>query len=184
MNLRTITLAVSVTTLVATASSFGQVIIRGTQSSDQSASNSVSSSAVTINTGDRDVVPLIKESKDTKVDANTQRTESVTRARLSDGSYFEWQRSTTVKKDISPSQSVSSTDVVEKDRQGQSRVSSTRTSPSASPLRARPTRQRCTSATAAGNWSSTTRWSPTRSRVAAARPTRPASKRPLMSTGT
>jgi hypothetical protein len=123
MNLRTITLAVSVTTLVATASSFGQVIIRGTQSSDQSASNSVSSSAVTINTGDRDVVPLIKESKDTKVDANTQRTESVTRARLSDGSYFEWQRSTTVKKDISPSQSVSSTDVVEKDRQGQSRVS-------------------------------------------------------------
>ncbi|MGO9609665.1 MAG: hypothetical protein ACLPT4_08515 [Verrucomicrobiia bacterium] len=123
MNMRTITLAVGITTLAATASSFGQVVLRGTESSDQSAGNSASSSAVTVNTGDRDVVPLIKESKATKVDANTQRTESVTRARLGDGSYFEWQRSTTVSKDISPGQSVSSTDLVEKDRQGQSRVS-------------------------------------------------------------
>ncbi|MGO9243581.1 MAG: hypothetical protein ACLP0A_02990 [Verrucomicrobiia bacterium] len=123
MNMRTITLAVGITTLAATASSFGQVVLRGTESSDQSAGNSASSSAVTVNTGDRDVVPLIKESKETKVDANTQRTESVTRARLGDGSYFEWQRSTTVSKDISPGQSVSSTDLVEKDRQGQSRVS-------------------------------------------------------------
>ncbi len=123
MNMRTITLAVGITTLAAFASSFGQVVLRGTETSDQSAGNSASSSAVTVNTGDRDVVPLIKESKETKVDANTQRTESVTRARLGDGSYFEWQRSTTVTKDISPGQSVSSTDLVEKDRQGQSRVS-------------------------------------------------------------
>ena len=123
MNMRPITLAVGITILAATVSSFGQVIIRGTQSSDQSSGNSASSSAVTIDTGDRNVVPLIKETKDTKVDATTQRTESVTRARLDDGSYFEWQRSTTVKKDVAPGQSVSSTDVVEKDRQGQSRVS-------------------------------------------------------------
>lgn len=123
MNMRTMTLAVGLTTLVATASSLGQVIIRGTESSDQSSGNSSSSSAVTINTGDRDVVPLIKENKDTKVDATTQRTESVTRARLDDGSYFDWQRSTTVTKDIAPGQTVSSTDVVEKDRQGQTRVS-------------------------------------------------------------
>jgi hypothetical protein len=123
MKMRTIRFAVGLVTVAATASSFGQVIIRGTETSDQSAGNSASSSAVTINTGDRDIVPLIKESKDTKVDANTQRTESVTRARLNDGSYFEWQRSTTVKKDTSPTQSVSSTDVVEKDRQGQTRVS-------------------------------------------------------------
>ncbi len=99
MNMRPITLAVGITILAATVSSFGQVIIRGTQSSDQSSGNSASSSAVTIDTGDRNVVPLIKETKDTKVDATTQRTESVTRARLDDGSYFEWQRSTTVKKD-------------------------------------------------------------------------------------
>jgi hypothetical protein len=123
MKMRTISFAVGLVTIAATASSFGQVIIRGTETSDQSAGNSASSSAVTINTGDRDIVPLIKESKETKVDANTQRTESVTRARLNDGSYFEWQRSTTVKKDTSPTQSVSSTDVVEKDRQGQTRVS-------------------------------------------------------------
>ena len=100
MNMRTITLAVGITTLAATASSFGQVIIRGTETSDQSAGNSASSSAVTVNTGDRAIVPLIKQTKDTKVDANTQRTESVTRARLGDGSYFEWQRSTTVTKDV------------------------------------------------------------------------------------
>src|SRR5208283_5670468 len=123
MNMRPITLAVGITILAATVSSFGQVIIRGTQSSDQSSGNSASSSAVTIDTGDRNVVPLIKETKDTKVDATTQRTESVTRARLDDGSYFEWQRSTAVTKDVAPGQSVSSTDVVEKDRQGQSRVS-------------------------------------------------------------
>ncbi len=122
MNMRPIALAVTIATLAATASSFGQVIIRGTETSDQSAGNSASSSAVTVNTGDRDVVPLIKESKDTKVDATTQRTESVTRARLGDGSYFEWQRSTTVTKDVSPNQSVSSTDFEEKDRQGQSRL--------------------------------------------------------------
>jgi hypothetical protein len=122
MKMRTIRFAVGLVTVAATASSFGQVIIRGTETSDQSAGNSASSSAVTINTGDRDIVPLIKESKETKVDANTQRTESVTRARLNDGSYFEWQRSTTVTKDVSPNQSVSSTDVVEKDRQGQSRL--------------------------------------------------------------
>jgi hypothetical protein len=123
MNIRTITLAVGFTTLAATASSVGQVVLRGTETSDQSAGNSASSSAVTVNTGDRDVVPLIKETKDTKVDATTQRSESVTRARLSDGSYFDWQHSTTVTKDVAPGQSVSSTDLVEKDRQGQSRVS-------------------------------------------------------------
>ncbi|MGD1020219.1 MAG: hypothetical protein ABSA12_12985 [Verrucomicrobiia bacterium] len=122
MNKRSITLIFGITA-VASAVSVGQVIVRGTQSSDQSAGTSASSSVVTIDTGDRNIVPLIKESKETKVDANTQRTESVTRARLSDGSYFEWQRSTTVTKDVSPGQSVSSTDVVEKDRQGQSRVS-------------------------------------------------------------
>jgi hypothetical protein len=119
--MRTITLTVGITTLVS-ATGFSQVIIRGTETSGQSAGNTASISAVTINTGDRNIVPLIKETKDTKVDATTQRSESVTKARLSDGSYFDWQRSTTVTKDVSPGQSVSSTDFVEKDRQGQSRL--------------------------------------------------------------
>ena len=123
MKMRTINFAVGLATLVAGASGFGQVVIRGTETSGQSAGNSASSSAVTVYTGDRDVVPLIKESKETKVDANTQRIESVTRARANDGSYFDWQRSTTVTKSVSPNQSVSSTDVVEKDHQGQTRMS-------------------------------------------------------------
>jgi hypothetical protein len=96
-----------------------QVILRGTESTDNSATHS----EVTINTGDRNVVPLVKESKETKVDATTQRTESVTRVRLNDGSYFEWQRSTGTRKELSPDKSISSTDVVEKDRQGQEHVS-------------------------------------------------------------
>jgi hypothetical protein len=119
MKMHTITFAVGLATLAATASSFGQVVLRGAQTSDQAAGNSASSSAVTIDTGDRDVVPLIKETKETKVDANTQRIDSVTRARANDGSYFDWQRSTTTTKDVSPSQSVASTDVVEQDHQGQ-----------------------------------------------------------------
>src|ERR1017187_2451833 len=96
-----------------------QVILRGTEAPDNSATHS----EVTINTGDRNVVPLIKDSKDAKVDATTQRAESVTRVRLNDGTYFDWQRSTATKKELSPDKSVSSTDVVEKDRQGQYHVS-------------------------------------------------------------
>ena len=119
MKLRTIVLAFGLAAFAATSTTSAQVIVRGTESADNSATHS----EVTINTGDRNVVPLIKESKETKVDPTTQRTESVTRARLNDGSYFEWQRSTATKKDLSPDVSVSSTDVVEKDRQGQDRVS-------------------------------------------------------------
>lgn len=121
MNMRTITFisAVGAVAFAAAITTSAQVIIRGTESSDKSAT----SSAVTISTSDREVVPLIKETKETTVDAHTQRSESVSRARLNDGSYFEWQRSTTVKKDLSPNSAVSSTDVVEKDRQGQDRVS-------------------------------------------------------------
>jgi hypothetical protein len=76
-----------------------------------------------VDTGDRTVVPLLKESSQTRIDANTQRNESVTRERLNDGTYFDWKRSVTVDKTIAPGQSVSTTDVVEKDRQGDSHVS-------------------------------------------------------------
>jgi hypothetical protein len=119
MKMCTISFAVGLATLAAAASGLGQVTLRGTETSDQSAGNSASSSAVTIYTGDRDVVPLIKQTKETKVDANTQRIESVTRARANDGTYFDWQRSTTTTKEVSPGQSVSSTDAVERDHQGQ-----------------------------------------------------------------
>jgi hypothetical protein len=123
MNMRAISLVCGAATLAVAASTSAQVVIRGTETSNQSAGSSASSSAVTINTGDRDVVPLIKDTKDAKVDATTERTESITRARLNDGSYFDWLHTSTVKKEVSPGTTVSSTDLVQKDRQGQSNVS-------------------------------------------------------------
>ena len=107
-------------TLTFTITASAQVIVRGTESSDNTATHS----EVTISTPDRTVVPTITDNKDTKVDATTQRAESVVRERLNDGTYFDALQTTSVKKDISPNQSVSSTDVVEKDRQGQAKLSS------------------------------------------------------------
>ena len=119
MNTRTVLLALGSGFFVAAVTISAQVVIHGTESADNSATHS----EVTISTSDRNIVPLIKESKDTKIDSTTQRTESVTRARLNDGSYFEWLRSAGTKKELSPDKSVSSTDVIEKDRQGQERLS-------------------------------------------------------------
>src|SRR5271169_4197432 len=119
MNTRTRVLALGSAAFTVAVTTFAQVIIRGTDSADSTATHS----EVNITTSDRNIVPLIKDSKETKVDSTTQRTEAVTKARLNDGSYFEWQRSIATKKELSPDKSVSSTDVVEKDRQGQDRVS-------------------------------------------------------------
>src|SRR5579862_5372308 len=119
MNMRAIALAYSAAAVTVAVSGFAQVVIRGTESSDKSASTS----QVNISTPDREIVPLIKDNAEAKVDATTQRTESVTRERLGDGTYFDWQHSTTVKKDLVPGTTASSTDVVEQDRQGQARVS-------------------------------------------------------------
>jgi hypothetical protein len=119
MNMRAIRFACSAAALAGAITASAQVVVRGTESPDKSAT----SAEISISTRDRDIVPLIRESKDTKVDAATERNESVTRARLNDGSYFDWQRSTTTTKELSPNSTVSSSDVVEKDRQGQDRVS-------------------------------------------------------------
>lgn len=119
MKIRTFVLFSGSATLAFAITASAQVILRGTEAPDNSAAHS----EVTINTGDRNVVPLIKDSKETKVDPKTDRTESVTRVRLNDGSYFDWQRSTSTKKELSPDKSVTSSDVVEKDRQGQEHFS-------------------------------------------------------------
>src|SRR6266705_4626659 len=103
MNARTLVFVLGSAAFTAAASTFAQVVIRGTESAD----NSTTHSEVNITTSDRNIVPLIKESKETKVDPTTQRTESVTRARLNDGSYFEWQRSTATRRELSPDKSVS-----------------------------------------------------------------------------
>ncbi|HUJ11904.1 MAG TPA: hypothetical protein VL171_17985 [Verrucomicrobiae bacterium] len=97
-----------------------QVVVRGTESSDND--NSSTRAEVKITTTDRSVVPLVKEREQTKIDDNTERTETVTRVRRNDGSYFDAQRSTTIKKQISPDVTEISTAVVEKDRQGQDRT--------------------------------------------------------------
>src|ERR1043166_8185436 len=118
MNMRAISLGISAVGLAGAITASAQVVVRGNESPDKSAT----SSEVIISTPDRDIGPFIEETKSTKVNTTTERTESVTRARQNDGSYFDWMRSTTTQKEVSPNSIVSTTDVVEKDRQGQDHV--------------------------------------------------------------
>ena len=89
-----VVLAVGAAALSVVVTVPAQVVVRGTESSD----NSTAHSQVNINTMDRTVIPLVKDTRQTKPDANTVVTETVTRERLNDGSYFDAQRSTAVKK--------------------------------------------------------------------------------------
>jgi hypothetical protein len=118
MNMRTITFVASAVALATAMTASAQVIIRGTESSDKTETTA----AATIDTSDREIVPIIKDVKATKVNATTEQSESVLRTRMNDGTYAETQRSTTIKKELSPNSAVSSTDVVDKDRQGQAHV--------------------------------------------------------------
>jgi hypothetical protein len=113
-----VVLAVGAAALSVVVTTPAQVIVRGTESSD----NSAARSEVNISTMDRTVVPLVKDTRLTKPDANTVVTETVTRDRLNDGSYFDALRSTAIKKQISPDITEISTAVVEKDRQGKDRT--------------------------------------------------------------
>lgn len=113
-----VVLALSYAAAAATLTSSAQVIVRGVESSDKSATHS----EVTITTMDRSMVPLVKDRRDTKVDENTERSDTLTRSRLNDGSYFDSQRSTTVKKQISPEVAEVSSTIVEGDRQGDNRT--------------------------------------------------------------
>lgn len=106
-----------VTGLLTTAISSAQVVIRGTESSDNSAVHS----EVAIQTMDRTVVPLVKNVQQINSDA-TERTESVTKARLNDGTYFDWRRASTVERQVAPDVTQVSTVVNEMDRQGGDRV--------------------------------------------------------------
>src|ERR1043166_7080035 len=119
MNMRAISLGISAVGLAGAITASAQVVVRGNESPDKSAT----SSEVIISTPDRDIVPFIEETKSTKVNTTTERTESVTRARQNDGSYSDWMRGRTTKKEVSPNSIVSTTDVVEKDRQAQDHVS-------------------------------------------------------------
>ena len=116
MNAKHLLVVTAACAIAATARS--QVTITEQQSADKSASRET----VTVRTMDRSYVPLVIETKDTKVDAQTTRSESVTRARLNDGSYFDWQRSTTVTRQVDPNRTEAVTDIVETDRQGATRT--------------------------------------------------------------
>ena len=111
-------LAMGTATLCFATSVPAQVVIRGTESSD----NSVAHSAVNVKTMDRTVVPLLKDVRQTKPDANTEVINSVTRGRLNDGTYFDWRRASTIEKQIAPDETRISTVVTEKDRQGGDRT--------------------------------------------------------------
>jgi hypothetical protein len=119
MNQKTL-LAIVAVTLAFTPARAAEVTVTEKESPDKSSTRAV----VAISTMDRTFVPIIRETKETKVDENTTRTESVTRARAIDGGYVDWLTSSTVERKIGPGVTETSREVVEKDRQGGSRVSS------------------------------------------------------------
>lgn len=88
-----------------------------------SADKSTTRSAVTLSTLDRTAVPLITETKETKVDANTTRQESVTQVRQNDGTYAPMQRTTSIERKVSDAVTQTSTEILETDRQGRTRAS-------------------------------------------------------------
>lgn len=101
--------------VVAGATTFGQVTTSQQTSDDKSATHV----EVTLSTMDRTVVPLVTDAKQTKVDADTTRQASVTQVRSSDGSYKELSRSSSVMRKTGANTTETSTEIVERDREGQ-----------------------------------------------------------------
>lgn len=106
-------------TLVIVAASASAQVSTTQQPSDDKTTTRVE---VTLSTMDRTVVPFVTDTKQTKIDAGTTRQESVTRVRTSDGGYAELERSTSVTRKTGANTTETSTEVVEKDRQGQSQT--------------------------------------------------------------
>jgi hypothetical protein len=91
--------------------------------SEQRAPDSASRrAAIKIETMDRTILPLVQETREMKVDETTTRTESVIRARLNDGSLFDWLRTTSVTRQVGTEATETVTEVVETDRQGRARL--------------------------------------------------------------
>lgn len=88
-------------------------IIRGGETTDPGGQQS----QVIIKTGDRTIVPAVTQTNENKTDAGT-RTETVTRVRDADGKYVEWQRATDVMREVAPGKFEHTTEIVERDRQG------------------------------------------------------------------
>lgn len=107
-------LITALATIVLPADGPAQVKVAEQESADKSASRS----AVAVTAMDRTVVPAIIETKKTEIDPSTTRRESVTQVRLNDGTYSESQRATTVERKLSGGVTETSTEIVERDRQG------------------------------------------------------------------
>ncbi len=95
-----------------------QVSSTGQQSPDKSAKTQ----QIAISTMDRSSVPLLIESRETKPDAATTRTESVAKGRLNDGSYFSWRNMVTTERMLDPQHTEITQDLQENDRQGGTRT--------------------------------------------------------------
>jgi hypothetical protein len=107
-----------VCTVLITHAVRAQVDVASQASPDKSATRS----DVSISTMDRSMVPLIIESKTKEIAPNTSRTDATTKARLNDGSYFDFRDTTTVQKQIDSNTTTVVQDIKENDRQGGARV--------------------------------------------------------------
>jgi hypothetical protein len=108
----------SVLASVTACASFAQVSITGQESVDKA----VTGEQVIISTMDRSYMPVTIETKETKVDPTTTRTESVMRARLNDGSYFDFRNTTATTQQPNSNTTQSVINIVENDRQGGERT--------------------------------------------------------------
>jgi hypothetical protein len=100
------------------AGAFAQVNITGQESADKA----VTGLQISVSTMDRTYVPLTVETKQTKVDASTTRSETATRARLNDGSFFDFRNTTATTRQRDPNTTETVIETVENDRQGGSRA--------------------------------------------------------------
>ena len=75
-------------------------------------------SEIILRTRDREIPSTQETTRQTKTGPQTGRSETITQLRANDGTYFEWQRASTVSQEIAPGTIESTTEVVELDRQG------------------------------------------------------------------
>jgi len=104
--------------VTAAATVSAQVSITGQESVDKA----VTGLQVNISTMDRTYMPVTIDTKQTKVDPSTTRSESVMRARLNDGSYFDFRNTTATTQQLNSNTAQTVIEIVDSDRQGGERT--------------------------------------------------------------
>lgn len=84
--------------------------------------NTSSRAVVSLSTRDRDVAPLLIETKQTQMDPASKLTESITHGRRNDGSYFVWQTRSIHQRQLGGGITETTTQVAQTDRQGGQRT--------------------------------------------------------------